>query len=169
MKSKHLFAKSLLILLVLSLLLPCLLAGCAEKDRTYDEAEVLAAAKELIEGSILLNEIYYGRGIPYLDDASEANGYYYPADPFFEDESGIGSIADLRERTDAVYTRALADLIYRTKLSSVSDEDGVRALARYYQKYEDAEQTQPVCIMVNVRAEVFLVDEVDPARASLAP
>ena len=53
---------------VVSFVMICLslsgLCSC-EKDREYNEAEVLAATADLIEKSLPLNEMFYGKGIAY--------------------------------------------------------------------------------------------------------
>ena len=48
--------------------LPLSLASC---DRRYDEAEVMEAATLLITASAELNEIYYGKGIAFLENSSQ--------------------------------------------------------------------------------------------------
>ena len=169
MKSKELFTKSVSFLLLAILLCSSLLlVSCKTKDRKYNEEEVAEAARDLIFRSILLNEIYYGYGIPVLNDLSEANGNYYPADPVFLRKNGFTTVEELKRMTEAVFTRALCESIYQTKFSSVSDGDGIKSFSRYYQKYEDAAQTIPVTIMVNTEAEVFLIDRVIYDFESLA-
>ena len=46
-----------------------------------------------------------------------------------------------------------------TTLGSVSDEDGIQTMSRYYQKY-NALDNKPECIMVNKNAIVYLTDNV---------
>ena len=64
--------KATLLVLIAVIVVSCFtLSGC---DRSYDEDEVLSVAKELIEKSKTLNELYYGEGIAYIDDESRKDG-----------------------------------------------------------------------------------------------
>lgn len=147
------------VLVVLTLLLSLTsLFGC-ERNREYDEGEVIDAARELIEKSQLLNEIYYGKGIPATTDSSTASGYYFEADIRYLMEHDFRTIDDLREMTSAVFTENMCNLIFTTKLSSINDGDNTQSLARYYQKYSDAEGREPECIMVYTRAISLLKGE----------
>ena len=58
--------KKILSLILISSLVIISLFSCKEKNREYDREIVLAAARELIEDSKELNEIYWGKGISYL-------------------------------------------------------------------------------------------------------
>ena len=141
--------------------------GC-EKDREYDEATVLAEAKELIEKSIVLNELYFGVGISYEMNESEANGYYYPADVYSQDSFGIETVDDIKELTRLCFTVDYSNQLINTKLTAVTDEDGnIRGYARYYQKYNALDDT-PECIMVYKNAPVYLKDEVTYHYETLA-
>ena len=168
MKRKQFFTKSLFLLLFFALLWTASLSACKPKNRKYDEGEVLAAARELIDQSALLNEIYYGAGIPATDDLSGANGIYRPADEIYTAHCGIHTIDDLKDRTRQIYTRSMSEYIFQTKLNAISDEDGFQIPARYYQKYADPEQTAAECIMVNTRAENLLPDRVEYLWDTLA-
>ena len=61
-------------MLLCTLMLTCSFVGCGSvppvADRDYNEAEVIEAAKELLPRSMLINELFYGSGIP----ASDAEG-----------------------------------------------------------------------------------------------
>ncbi|MBE6634617.1 MAG: hypothetical protein E7617_00265 [Ruminococcaceae bacterium] len=141
--------------------------GC-EKDREYDEATVLAEAKELIEKSIVLNELYFGVGISYEMNESEANGYYYPADVYSQDSFGIETVDDIKELTRLCFTVDYSNQLINTKLTAVTDEDGnIRGYARYYQKYNALDDT-PECIMVYKNAPVYLKDKVTYHYETLA-
>ena len=122
------------------------LIGC-EKDREYDEAEVLSAAKTLIEKSKTVNEIFYGKGIAYIDDKSYANGNYYMADPLSTDSFGVNTVDDMKALVRECFSLDYSNLVINTTLSSVSDDSGIQGLARYYQKVNSLDDT-PECIMV---------------------
>ncbi len=133
--------------------------GC-EKDREYDEATVLSEAKTLIEKSIVLNELYFGEGIAWEQNESEANGYYYKADVISQSSFGIETVDDIKSMTRLCYTVDYSNQLINTKLTAVTDDNGnIRGYARYYQKYSVLDDT-PECIMVYKNAPVYLKDEV---------
>ncbi len=109
--------RRLLLLLMLLLLLPASLLSCGDP---VTEEEVLPAAEALVRASQLLNTVYLGEGIPTGDIAFD--GYRY-ADEAFCREHGITSIAALRAATEAVYTPAVADILYRKAFTT--DEDSL--------------------------------------------
>ncbi len=146
------------LLLTVVVILAVLLTSCAI-NRDYVESEVIAAAEKLIRASATLEEIYYGKGIAHDQDKSSANGAYYRASAASLSLFGINTLEDLKKMTREVYTISLSDVIISTKLSSVSDEDGIQSYARYYQKYNSLDGTEE-CIMVYDLAEVFLKDSV---------
>lgn len=130
-------------------------------DRSYDEAVVKAEARELIEASAMFNEIYWGRGIDYVENTSTANGAYYEASFLSLDKYGFRTLDELKEMTRAVFTDGYCETIFQTSFSSVSDTDELQIYARYYQKYTDEYMTEPECIMVYSLAKVLLTDEVE--------
>lgn len=121
------------------------------KNREYDEAEVVVAAKDLIKKSEILNEIYYGHGIECdLTDVSNANGNYYPADLLSTKKFGVETIEDIKALTRECFTQSLSNLMISTVLMPITDDDGnIIKLARYYQEYDALDTTLEKCIMVN--------------------
>ena len=146
------------LLLTIVVIFTVLLTSCA-RNRDYVESEVIEATEKLIRASASLEEIYYGKGITHDQDKSGANGAYYRASEASLKRYGITTLDDLKVKTREVYTVALSDIIINTKLSSVSDEDGIQSYARYYQKYSALDGTEE-CIMVYDLAEIFLVDTI---------
>jgi hypothetical protein len=134
----------------------CGFTSCT-KNREYKEDEVLAAAKKLIMASEDLNEIYYGKGILWNPDLNYANGSYYRADENSLKSYGIGSLDDLKAKTRDVYTQELSNVIIQTKLSSISDDNGIHSYARYYENRSGDESY----VMVYSKAEVFLDGEAE--------
>ncbi len=134
------------------------LASC---NRSYDEEEVKAAAKDLIERSVMFNEIYWGEGISYIENPSTSNGAYHEANFFDLQKYGFSTIEELKKMTEEVYSKSYCNAIFNAAFSSVSDEDEIHFFARYYQKYEDEEQKNPECIMVYGYAENLLPDKVE--------
>lgn len=136
------------------------LSGC-EKNREYDEAEVLIAAKTLIKKSEKVNELFYGKGIAIIDDKSYANGNYYMADPLSVEEYGISTVDDMKNLVRECFTSSYSNLVINTTLSSVSDDSGIQGLARYYQKLSALDDS-PECIMVlNDSERIMLKDDVE--------
>ena len=143
-------------LLIIVVIFTVFITSCA-RNRDYVEAEVIDAAKSLIAKSARLNEIYWGEGIAHDQDKSGANGAYYRASSASLSRFGIATIDDLTRLTRETFTVDMANDIINNSLSSISDEDGIRIYARYYQKYSALDDT-PECIMVYDKAEVFLKD-----------
>ena len=124
------------LVLILSL---SILVSCGEEeesntvtDRTYDEGEVVAAAKTLIQKTEDLNEILWGSGIRYtLDEAP--NGYYYRADGFFLIENEIRDYDHLKELTRDAFTDSYATQIFNSSVFSEAKDiyGNIAHLARY--------------------------------------
>ena len=146
-------------LLTIVVILNLFLCVSCSKNRKYDETEVITAATDLIKKSDKLNDIYYGRGIEYIKDESSGNGAYYPADYASLQKFGIETVNDIKNLTFECFTEEYSDLIIKTKLSSVSDDEGIQEYSRYYQKYNALDESEE-CIMVNKNATVYLTDTV---------
>lgn len=142
--------KRFLSILILSAMLLSLIS-CGEKNREYDESEVIYAAERLIRRSKILNEIYWGEGIRYYEDAAFANGKYYPADPEHLLELGFETVDGLKTITKNTFSASYSESIFESKLSS-SREEEYFGYARYYQGIDR--------IMVYSDAASFLNDEV---------
>ena len=141
-------------------LLTVMLLGLCSCDREYDEEQVRAAAAALIQKSEFLNEIYYGKGIPYIDDEEYASGSYYKADMSYCRVNGIETVDALKVLTREVFSTELSNGMISTKLSALYDSDGViKGLVRYFD-YLPEEEDEPSYIMVYKNAEVFLKDKV---------
>ena len=119
-------------LIIIAALLPTLTA-C---DRRYDEAEVKAAAKELIVASAFLNDIYYGNGMKYLENSSRNNGVYCEADPAYLLEYGFKTLSELRTMTKKVFTEAHSERMFKGSFSGTFSQTGGSSMARYYQKVD---------------------------------
>ena len=141
----------LLIFLVLFALVSC--------NRSYDEAEVIENASRLLKQAEILNEVYYGKGIQYINTGF-ADGYYFEADPMHLNKLGFSTIAELKNKTLETFTEGYSEQIFSTKLSVIEDETGIQAMTRYYQKYDGVSALDPVCIMVYSNAAVMLKDDI---------
>jgi hypothetical protein len=149
-------------LLIIIVILTLILTVSCTKNREYDEAEVTLAAKELLKKSEKLNYIYYGYGIEYEMNESEANGAYYRADSLSLEKLGIRTVEDIEKLTYDTYTQSLSQSVILTKLNGGSlDEDStVMNYARYYQKINALDGSNE-CIMVYKLAEVYLTDDTE--------
>ena len=136
--------------------LPLSLASC---DRRYDEAEVMEAATLLITASAELNEIYYGKGIAFLENSSHNISIYCEADPVSLEKYGIKTIAELKEKTKLVFSESHAESMFGSSFSGRYSQGGSTSnMSRYYQKYDD-KGDKPVCIMVHSSYENLMTSE----------
>ena len=134
--------KRILALLLLVTLLFSIVS--CENDREYDEGEVLAAAAELIEKSLPLNELLYGKGLSY---GEEHIGIYYKA----TDESlaafGIETVEQMKNMVREIYSTDYSESILTSDaFSPITVDDVIVGYTRYYQS-ED-EDGNPNGIMV---------------------
>ncbi|MBQ7363113.1 MAG: hypothetical protein IJW48_01540 [Clostridia bacterium] len=151
------FRKAIALLLVLITLGACVLISC---DRSYDEEEVLASAKELLFQAEILNKVYYGGGINYISTGYK-DGNYYEADPIHLAVLGFTTIDELKNMTLDTFTLGYSEEIFSTKLSMIEDETGIQEMTRYYQKYDGNELSEPVCIMVYSMAKRQLTGDIE--------
>jgi hypothetical protein len=127
------------------------LCSC-EKDREYNEAEVLAATADLIEKSLPLNEMFYGKGIAYTD---EGVGIYKIADTESLNSFGVSTVEEMKSLAREVYTESFCKGLYSSEVfSSVKIDDTVKSYTRYYQELDS--DGNPTHIMVNSKYEYFL-------------
>ena len=151
--------KIALLILTLALIIAAF-TSCKEKDREYDEGEVKAAARELIEDSILLNEIFWGKGLPYYDDRNTSEGSYYRAIEYYHYEMGFKNIDELKELCAKTFSKKYCESINQTMFSSIEDGEETLLLSRYYQKVSVVDGT-PEYIMVNTNCQKLLSGTVE--------
>ena len=166
LKTRMLLMKIKAFLLAVALIFSSIgLISCKkeEKDREYNEQEVLSAAKDLIKKSELLNEIYYGYGIECdFNDMSNANGNYFPADILSCERFGITDVNDIKTLTRECFTEAQSNYMINNTLSPVKDGSGeIVHFARYYQEYNTLNLEEEKCIMVYSKYEPLLIDTVE--------
>ena len=140
--------------IILSAAILLLFTSCGgEKNREYDESEVKAAAEGLILKSARLNEIFWGEGIPYIEDDSYKSGQYYPADFVYLNNIGAQTVDDILKLTSEVFTKGYTLSIYSSTFSSQVGDYGMAGYTRYYQGTE--------CIMVYSGYKPLLTDTVE--------
>lgn len=135
-----------------------------KENRDYDEAEVIAAAKELIKKSEAVNEIYYGYGIEGdTSDVNNSDGNYFPADILSTEKFGVETVEDIKTLTRECYTSAYSEVLINTVLFPTKDESGsIIDFARYYQKYDTLDTSKPLCIMVYSKYDrIWLTDKIE--------
>ena len=116
-------------------------------DRSYDEEEVIAAARELLPTARKLYSIYYGNGILYLS-SGYSDGDYRQADPTHLAYFDIGSIEDLRRMSYLTFSNDYCEDIFSNYLESYEEDGIVYNWARYVQVYDTMDITKPAYILV---------------------
>ena len=167
-KKSGLLSKILLIALaviLVAIIVWVVVASLTREDevvnREYDEAEVISAAKELIGDTLVLNEIFWGKGIPYTEDANLAEGNYFPASEVYLASIGVTTVEDIKNLARAVYSDNICDWVFETVFSSVTDTGNTPMLARYVQKMGGDNLDVPEYILVYRDAEYWLTDTVE--------
>ena len=146
-------SKLLAILLCLCLCIPTLVS-CGEENREYVESEVVAATKELIQKSLILNEIYWGDGIRYEipeGENVEIKGYLPARQEHLDELSevyGIRDLATLKEKTREVFSETGYNWVVSSCLTNVTGETGIIKYARYYQSTKNSETGAIDALMV---------------------
>ena len=135
------------VLLLLSFCL-CALPACGKLDTTG----LLEAAPALIEASAELNEIFYGEGIPYLENETPV-GNYYPADPAYLKAKGFKTIEELKKKTARVFSEDYCKSIYASTLSGFSAEGSGYIYARYSSSQAENLRDENETILVSSTAE----------------
>ena len=133
--------------LILSFVMTLSLISCAEEEynREYNSAEVEAVAEELIESSLVLNDILYGKGIGYTED--ESTSIYKVADKESLEKFEIEHISDIEPRLRAVFSKAYVDTVYSSDIFTPLVEDEItKSYARYF---EDEDEEGKTVIYVN--------------------
>lgn len=120
---------------------------------------MIAAAKELLPRSMLVNELFYGNGIP-VSEAQDAReqGRYREADATYLAERGISSIEDMKTLALDVYCDSFCTSMFSTTLKSLYDDDVIAGYLRYFEMA--ATDTEPYALMVDTSPTVLLRDTV---------
>ncbi len=160
MRSK-VFALVLCLSLLTLLFTACGKGKKPEKNREYNEAEVCAAAQQLIEKSKILNEIYWGEGIRYIEAAENDKnpGVYRPADPEYMEwlyqNHGIKDVETLKAKTREVFSAAGSSSVISSRLENTTGDTGIAGYARYYMAKENDALDTDDGLMVYTKAKNF--------------
>lgn len=120
-------------IVILCFIMVLSLAACAP---AHKEEDVIAAAKDLIEKSYEVNEIYYGKGLPSTGESSIGlTSQYSMVDP----SCGYSTIDQLKELAAKVYSSDYCEHLYTIAFEGISnpeDEESV-SFARYIVDFSD--------------------------------
>ncbi len=129
--------------------LAALITGCG--GETYNEEELKIEAAKLIEASIDINEICFGRGLPADFSATENGGEYKAGSAVYapvDESSPYKSVADLKNGILKVYSQNYSSTLFVLLFEGVSvsagsgNEEGPKqnvVYARYMDGYEGLE------------------------------
>ena len=154
---KKIISVFLILILTLGALVSC-------GDKKYDEEAVKTEAKRLIEESKVLNDIYWGEGIHYLDDKNSSDGIYYRAQESYHYLLGFTTVDELISLTEKTFSDGYCSNIEETVLKSIQDGENSMIPARYYQKYNYDKNGKIIgkdCIMVNAEWDRIFYGEVE--------
>ena len=147
------FKKILSLLLLIASLMT--LVSC-ERDREYNEAEVIAAAKELLLKTQAVNEIFYGKGFEVVED--EGVGIYKKASAESLSSYGVFTIDDIKRKTLEVFSDKRSSIMFSTVLESIKDE-GV--IVHYLRYYEHTDEDGNKYVMVNTDYDYHLKGSIE--------
>ncbi len=136
MKNKRIVSLFLIFILLLSFF------GCKKeenedkiKNRDYDKSQVEEAAKILIEKSVPVNELLFGKGLEYEED--NQNGIYKKAAASSLEKYGVNKVEDIKAMASEVYSSGYMSTVNSSDIfSSVSDGENIRFYTRYYNNEE---------------------------------
>ena len=130
--------------------------GCTEKS--YSREEILEALESLLDETHILNDIYFGEGIPVKE-----NGYtvsvYQEADMSSLEKYGMTDIESIRAKTAEVFSISMCAWLDEIAFNAFSSGTTVEG-ARYYKDSENR-------IMVRTTAEVYVDGTVEYDLSSL--
>ncbi len=151
----HNIKKILALLIALSTLFAVFsMTSC---DRKYDEQEVKEAAEKLLKNAEILNIVYYGDGIRYIENADETYvSVYREADESHLGLLGFSDIDGLKTLTTETFTQQYANALISNILGVMKYSDISSRYGRYYQEYDD-ESGLPTKIMVNSNVDDYKI------------
>ena len=141
------------LLCLLLILTSC--SGIGQVDYREPEEEILAAAKELVPKSLILNDLFFGDGIPVLEGGVEI-GVYREADASYLASIGFESVADILAYASGVYSTGCMEDVFGKRLGSVTDGSGILSHSVFYD--ETDEDGNFVRVMVSTAEKDFHAD-----------
>ena len=115
------------------------LASCGGSGLSDDEIRDIYA--DLIEQSYILNDVFYGDGLPFTNDpetmaalaGASSRFSYMPVDK----DSPLKSEAEIREATLAVFTKSMCDHLFTLAFEGMSTDDEKTVVYARYIEMED--------------------------------
>jgi hypothetical protein len=137
-------------LLLLMALCLAMAVGCGEVRIVAEESEILAAARDLTERSILWNKLFYIDGIPTLE-GGRTTGIYQEADPDFLAELGMERLSDIKEYAAGIYSTEMMQTFEQTLFSAIHNGQGTLVSGTVCMDYNEIVNGKStfVCLMVN--------------------
>ena len=130
-------------------------------DREYNEAEVSLAARDLLEKSIFINDIFWYDGIPTGEDQEGVTlKAYKRADKAYLEDKGITLFDDIKKLTRGVFSESKSEDYFRIFLAGSNDES-FTGVSYYIPEYlintETGERKEIGILVSDKRAEDKLV------------
>ena len=124
--------KRIISLIIALVLCSALLISCG--DAGYTEDEIKNTAKELIEASLELNEIYFGEGLPVSDESSVGSALYAPV----TGECKYHSTSEIKAATEKVFTGDYCKILFQRGFEGTSLESSEEKVvyARYIDDFD---------------------------------
>ena len=131
-------------------------------NREYDEAEVSLAARNLLEKSIFINEIFWYDGIPTGENQDGITlKAYKRVDKTYLESKGITLFDDIKKLTRGVFSESKSEDLFRIFLAGSNDES-FTGVSHYIPEYlidtETGERKEIGILVNNKRAEDSLVN-----------
>lgn len=117
--------------ILLAVLMIFSLVSCS----AHSDEEIIEAAKTLIEKSYIINEIYYGKGLPVTEDDSLGFASKYA---IVDTSCGFSTVEDIKKATAEVYASDYCEHLYVLAFEGISTEDRESvSYARFMDDYTD--------------------------------
>ena len=129
------------------------LTSCKKDEIEYDEGEVLTEAERLLKSAEVVNSIFYGNGIAYVQGANQ-NGIYCEADYNHLYSLGLRSLNDMKKLCLDTYSIGMSQMIFSATVDVSGDGSGSFLIARYYAPAEEPER-----LMVNTSYKQIFDDK----------
>ena len=132
-----------LVLIIVLILVSVTISSCQKNEIEYDEAEVLSEAERLLRSAQIVNSIFYGDGIHYVEGLNQ-NGIYCEADYTHLYSFGLRTLTDMKKLCLETYSESMSYMIFAATTDVSNDGSGKYLVSRYY-----APSEAPDRLMVN--------------------
>lgn len=130
-----------IVILISAVLSSFVFTSCAEVS---SEKEVMTAARNLIERSYTVNEVCFGKGLPYDEDGLYVNFLaaaigvsvedlaYFPV----SEDAEFQSIDEIKAYVSNVYSSEYCEFLFQRTFDGLSDSDEIAIYPRYIEQYD---------------------------------